>query len=54
VAASQPPGPMVSPEPACPQCGRPLFWAGDPGVDGDQAICAECDAAINFDSLEGY
>lgn len=38
----------------CASCGRDLWWCDlPPDRDGDAWICGECDAARNFDSLEG-
>ena len=35
----------------CSGCGRDLWWAGQPSMDGNAWICGECDAARNFDAL---
>ena len=42
------------PEPygPCSGCGRDLWWAGPPSMDGNAWICGECDNARNFDALD--
>ena len=42
------------PEPygPCSGCGRDLWWAGPPSMDGNAYICGECDNARNFDALD--
>ena len=38
----------------CAVCERDLWWCGlPPALDGDVWICGECDAARNFEALEG-
>jgi hypothetical protein len=36
-------------DPVCAACGKPLSWAGPPTEENGLPICAECDAANNFD-----
>lgn len=44
--------PVIEGEAACVACGRPLWWAGPPSEENGLPICAECDAARNFDVLD--
>jgi hypothetical protein len=46
------PVPTAGPGATCVACGRPLTWAGPPTEENGRPICAECDAANNFDVLE--
>ena len=41
--------PAQTDDPVCAACGRPLYWAGPPAEENGVPICAECDAANNFD-----
>jgi hypothetical protein len=37
----------------CASCGKDLWWRSlPPAMEGNVWVCGECDAAINFDSLE--
>lgn len=54
--ANKPPETEIDNEPEpfglCSGCGRDLWWAGQPSMDGNAWICGECDAARSFDALD--
>ena len=45
---------QADPAEVCAACRRPLWWARPPSEENGLPICAECDAARNFDVLESF